>query len=1121
MFVDNKGESSIPESLLGRAKKGTAFECTPSTPYPIVFVLLSSEVRQRFVNTFRHIQQHFTEKRNSLLSNLHIIAQSSVLPALTVLLHCFLPHSLYADQDYRVLPITQEQGLPHSIVYSLLVDSRGFLWAGTRDGLARYDGYAFTIYWDGIEPLMVLTEDPSGNIWAGTSSGLYRFHRNFGVYTQFVNDPDDSTSLSNNSVVTLLNDSNGDLWVGTLNGLNRYDKSTNSFVRYTLPTELHESTEQPIRIFSVIEDPFNNVWVAVDDTERALLYVLHSNDTGFTRIRLPEKLYSRRYYPARLFFDQCGTLSFVISTPNETMQNRSTILLIRIDRHSGELIDTVQSVASNTLIERLFSKDIESNVGWVSKLGHIPERALPVTKSEGLYIADIECGESEVERDPFRMIYPPIFPSWTQGLHRDRGGLFWVSSDDGLYKFVPASYFFPPPIEIPTPDNGRHTVTRVRSIIRDSNKDLWVGTDGQLLQYNTSTNSVTEHTTTIGSPGSLQNRTVNMIYEDPPYLLIGTNQGLHQYNPKTSRFVLPYKELRNAKVRSIKRDKDGNLWVGTDRELIVYRPDNTMLAKVIIKFESPHLRGAVWKLFSDSKGRMWAGCQSGLYRWDSLSGRSHSYHHIPHDPHSLPYGSVWDIIEDSRGNIWIGVYGGGIARYRPETDDFTTISTESGLPSKGICAMLEDSRGNIWISTSKGLACYPPESNRIVTYTTADGLAGNEFALKASWKDQDGTLFFGGSNQITRFHPQLLQKNLHPPPIVVTSLRVNDSLVTLELLDNDTIRLEHWENHLEVEFAALDFLNPEGNLYQYKLQGVDNDWTYSGNRRYARYAGLDPGNYVLRIRGANSHGTWNNNGLRIYITIAHPFWETFWFRFSMIGIVLAGATLWLQSWRRRNREREERRVIEAKLQALRLQMKPHFMFNSLNSIHGFILQHKASQASEYLVKFARLMRTALYHSQHSLISLRDELAFLSPYLELEALRYNKAFTYSLDIEPNVQVDSTCIPSMLVQPYVENAIHHGLRNKSGGTLTIHFTIQANDILLCTIEDNGIGRKAAQQRQRNRSHQSIGTTVTQQRLELLNTIHDRKFRVTIVDLFDNSNLPKGTRVLLRIPYTTKTP
>lgn len=1026
--------------------------------------------------------------------------------------------------EYRVVLLSAEQGLPHSIVYAVLIDSRGFLWAATRDGLTRYDGYTFTTYWGTSAHIRVLAEDVNANIWAGTLEELYRFDRETGELTTYRHDPSDPTSLSSSSVMTLTTDRNGDLWIGTDNGLNRYDPQSDSFVHY-----LRDPTRN-CRVLTVLEDSTGNLWVGVTivasnpgKVHRELrTYVRKAGTESFIRVAQPIESSAKYSLSLRLFTDASGFLCHLAST--NTVEK--TYSMLRIDPVSMRTVDTVTTIVRPSIHTGMPSPlNGPTTTSWFTRL--TSPLVKPVFGSGGLILVEPTYSSDGSRLVSLTIDYPPVYLLRPHGFLQDHGGLFWAGSDDGLFKIVSAAYFFPPPIRIPTPSYSKYALTRVRSIYRDSRGDLWIGTDNQLLQYHSGTDSVTDHAEHVGGAGRLADRVCNALYEISPYLYVATNDGLQRYNMNTGTFSEPDQHVNHHRVRCLTQDRKGNLWVGSFGGLTVFAPDGSVLRQDSLRSPLRHLSSAVWDLRCDSKGRMWAGTELRLYRWDSLTAEPRSYQHVPGDPHSLPKGSVWSILEDRNGTIWVGIYGGGLARYRPETDDFVTITTAEGLPSNAVCAILEDDAGKLWLSTSMGLACYSPDNDmiepddRILTYTSADGLAGDEYALHAAWRDTNGMLYFGGVNQVTRFDPSALRKNRHVPPLAVTSFRASDSLISLELLDGDSVTLSHTQNHLAVEFAALDYLNPAGNLYAYKLEGVDPKWNYCGNRRYANYSGIDPGRYVLHIRGANSHGVWNMKGLRIFITIMPPVWDTIWFRLLAAGSILSIGFVLYRGHRRRRLERDERRVIEAKLQALRLQMKPHFIFNSLNSIHSFILLHKSDEASAYLSKFARLMRVALYHSQHSMISLHDEIGFLRLYMQLEGLRFDDSFQYEISVDPAIPLNATQIPSMLIQPYVENAVHHGLRNRTGGKLGIKFEVADRNTLVCTIEDNGIGRKAAMaRRHRSEPHQSMGTTVTQQRLELLNSIHEKEFHVEIIDLYDSNGDAAGTRVVLHIPLQNQT-
>lgn len=1022
----------------------------------------------------------------------------------------------FGQTEYRVKHMTTDNGLPHSILYSLLIDSRGFIWAGTRDGLVRYDGYTFTTLWSGTTPLHILEEDAAGNIWAGTPQALYRIDRKTGRSTTFVHDPNDSTSLSDSWVSMVLRTRDGTLWIGTRSGLCRYDPTQQNFRR------IHLSDTGAVSVEALLEDNEGNLWLQgmlrteERSCKQAVLCCLPNGCDSAERIRIPAAISTQFPAPVRMFLDAYGDVCalyvachrtadyMLVQGAPETLTPRNVL---------------VRSETPGTIAE--LSHRIKSRNGRLTEqltLG----TSNTVEGERGLYLAELKYNGEQIVTE-FDLIYPPGVSKSMQGIREDGSGLLWVCSDDGLFKVIPSTFFFPPSIRIESPSDAAYMQQRVRDIHRDANGDLWVGLDGRLLRFGAEDGQRDDLSDQVDLNSGLSEGAANAFFEIADRLYIGVNHQLYEYDLQRRTFRQTPVDVPTPQIRAIERDSTGTLWFGAIGSLIRWKPGSSPQHD-ILETRTGFLSSAIWSLKYDHRHRMWAGTQNSLLRWDHPGSQPLRYEFSEHDSSSLPQGPIWSILEDSLQRLWVGVYGGGLALYRPSSDDFLTFTARDGLPSNSICAVIEDNEGNIWISSSNGLARCTFESvpftdsvilKQVQTYTTADGLIGNEFALKAAWCDPDGTLYFGGSNHIARFDPTRLRKNTNIPALAVTSFRANDSLISIELLDGDEVTLDHTLNHLEFEFAALDYLNPQGNLYAYKLEGIDRTWNYSGNRRYASYSGVAPGTYELHIRGANSHGTWNNTGIRIRIRITPPLWATFWFRGLVLAAVCGIGLTWYGNRRARRQEREERRVIEAKLQALRLQMKPHFIFNSLNSIHGFILLHKSKEAGAYLSKFSRLMRIALYHSRSSFISLRDELRFLELYLELEALRFDHSFSCDIRVDVSASQDSIQLPSMLVQPYVENAIHHGLRSRDSGRLQIIFETPEPGQLRCTIEDNGIGRAAARAMQSRRDdHQPIGTSVTGQRLELLNSFLKKKFSVEIVDMYDSDGTAAGTRVILSI-------
>ncbi len=298
--------------------------------------------------------------------------------------------------------------------------------------------------------------------------------------------------------------------------------------------------------------------------------------------------------------------------------------------------------------------------------------------------------------------------------------------------------------------------------------------------------------------------------------------------------------------------------------------------------------------------------------------------------------------------------------------------------------------------------------------------------------------------------------NLYPkkevPPLHFTSIKIFGKEITntknVDVLD--TLILQHNENQLSFEFAALSFLSPERNRYACMMKGVDKDWQQLSVENSITYANLAPGNYTFKIKTANLDGIWGKERT-LYINIIPAFWQTTWFKILII-LLIAGFFYWLYRNRLykinlRNRLKTEqleaqkkeaefkRKLSEVELSALRSQMNPHFIFNCLNSIKLYTVQNDSFTASEYLTKFSRLIRLVLENSRKDKVELQSELESLRLYIEMEAMRFKEKLQYS--ITENIDTSYTEIPPLIIQPYVENAIWHGLMHKeTGGNLFQH-------------------------------------------------------------------------------------
>jgi hypothetical protein len=348
-------------------------------------------------------------------------------------------------------------------------------------------------------------------------------------------------------------------------------------------------------------------------------------------------------------------------------------------------------------------------------------------------------------------------------------------------------------------------------------------------------------------------------------------------------------------------------------------------------------------------------------------------------------------------------------------------------------------------------------------------------------------------------------------------------------VDNgDTIKLNFADNFFSFEFSALDYTNPEKNWYRYQLEGYEPNWINTGpDRRFAQYQKVDPGTYIFRVTGTNNDGVWNPEGTSIVVVIQPPWWQTWTFRVIAIIVIISLAwtlTYWRMRYVRRKHEIEkkmlsiEKQIFDLEQKALRLQMNPHFIFNSLNAIQNFVIINDTDKAVNYLAKFSHLMRMILANSIQSYIPLKDELKALTYYMDLEKLRFDDKFEYTIKLDPSIDTEFIEVPPMLLQPYVENAIIHGIVHVEGkGNLLIEMK-KKRDTLICIIEDNGIGREKATKlrEQSGIKRKPRGMMITQERLDILSKQRKRGFSVKVTDLKNQKGEPTGTRVEIILQF-----
>jgi hypothetical protein len=506
----------------------------------------------------------------------------------------------------------------------------------------------------------------------------------------------------------------------------------------------------------------------------------------------------------------------------------------------------------------------------------------------------------------------------------------------------------------------------------------------------------------------------------------------------------------------------------------------------------------------DSSGIIWIGANDGLFWFHN--GRTQRFH--PED--SLFHQRITDIECTPEGLVVVSTRGSGVIVI--DKKRWYSIRATNGLTTD-LCGRLAIGENLFWVCSNKGL-------NRV---TIKQGKKDLEFVVTSIQSDHglpsnlvNDAIFYGDllilatGKGLAWFNTKNFTLNAYVPPVYIDEVSANQRIL------NASSELSYNETNLSFGFIGLLYNKPGKVQYRYRLEGYEEEWHYTQERK-VRYFNLPDGTYRFAVSAMNENGLWNLRPATFLFYIPKHFSETWWFRTL---IFLATLTLFLLALRyyleqRRLRERITSGMLLAELKTLRSQMKPHFIFNSLSSIQHFIIEREEESAHLYLSRFSDLMRKILENTQKNTISLAREIETLELYLSLEKLRFGENFEYRIVVAPDIIADAIEVPPMLIQPYAENAIWHGLLpKKENARLSLRFFMEDKTILVCEIKDNGVGRKQAAEKQQGRTHSSTGMKNIEERIAILNRVSDTPISVTIIDLYDELGYASGTKVILKL-------
>lgn len=788
---------------------------------------------------------------------------------------------------------TMDDGLAANRVYSILQDSCGFMWFGTDDGLSRFDGIKFKNYY----------------------------------LSEYIN------ATTSNSVKKIFIDRRGKMWIGLDSGIVIYDSQTDTFRPFNAKTETGETIQT--YVVDMIEDNDGEVWIA---TNGKGLYRFSPND----EIRL--RVY--RNIPGE---SNCISQNILMTLQQDSKQNiwigTYSEGLCCFDKHKNTFVTYKRSNLPDSLSDNSIQKILEDSHGnlWIGTFQNGLDLFNPATRTFTNY----------QDKSPNNLLYH------IHDIKEYRPGELFISSDNGIGIFKADKG------EIIQSDNPNLKIRTgankfIYSIYIDKEESLWLGSyfDG-IKFYSAFQNNFKYYSCSLSATAQA-GKVVNVIKEgkDDQYWIGTDDNGIFRFNAKTQE-ITPFRDaasigttyycihdllvdgdklyaatygrgmevfdLKTGKVESylynpedstsisssrvfiLYKASNGYIYVGTSNGICCYNPQQKKFTRM------GSFAGRISAIIEDYHGKIWIGTSiSGLYSYNIKTGKTTAYQRSD-NPNSITKNVITTLAIDNRKRLWVGTYGQGLCRYNEDSDNFTRYD-HLELPNKIITSIIP--KGDLlWISTNKGLAVYNPDTEYLKTYSKSNGLYNEQFTPRSGVESSDGKLFLGSTGGFCYFFPQDLRENTYNPPVVLTNMTIFGKEVQANIPDSpiqrsigytDKIILEYNQSMIGFDFAALSYIAPKENNYQYMLEGLDSGWQFTkGNNNHLSYANLPTGEYVLRIKGTNSDKIWSSNEIQLKIKVLPPFLQSqlAYIIYAIMLLIILLLTVWYYIKRTEKRQK--------------------------------------------------------------------------------------------------------------------------------------------------------------------------------------------------------------------------
>ncbi len=987
--------------------------------------------------------------------------------------------------------LTTENGLSHDRVTDIIQDSHGFIWIATIDGLNRYDGKQFEVFRHNEDNYTSLTsgfisgidESAGGDIYIGTDRGLNRYIRSSNSFESI---PFDKINQYP-GIRQLMFDNDSILWIETSDG---YLVKFNTYKHVVEASYKHRSVDQHYYLYhDIYRDNKGILWIGVRN--RGPMYLDEEKDT-IVYISVDENDYTKKraYDMACYYEDSYGNFWFS-ALDGIYLYDRNTDIFTKF------LGTTTYDI----------TEDTKGNIWFAT--------------GSGVMRYDVEQDLITLMRNE-KDNPNSISSNSVHKVMEDAIGNLWFATSIGVNIYSPPAYPFKRYTHIPGISNSPEGYV-VTALAEDKNNNLWIGYENDGIDFFDRETGKFHHHLKNQYQNSIASNKVSALYFDyNDDLWIGLWQGIgfNRYNIEKKEFTLftfDKNSLEKDWYNDFTEDNYGNFYIGFwgAYGLTTFdRNSGNFLESFKHRFERNECSRLITDLEHDSKGVIWFGTTDcGLHKYIPSTDSYVSYFSDDNESHGLSSNEIAAITEDKFGNIWL--INDKLQKYLPESDTFISYGISNGMTATDLTSLVADDNGDLWIGTgAEGLFRFKNDKLSFQHYTRQDGLLSNSYT-DAGIKLQNGDVVLGCSKGFNLFNPNEIVENTKVPSPFFGRLFIYDHIVSHDLNQERVIILEPDENVFSIELLSTDVVNPERYSYRCILEGYDETWVEIDNKqRLVRYAAVPPGNYLLKYNIGNRKGVWSETTSVIRLKVEKPYYLTWWF---ISAIVIAISVVMLFVIKRRELDlKKKNRLMELQQRLFRLQMNPHFIYNSLLAIQNYIFLHNPGEAGNYLSDFARLFRLILNNSRSEFIKFGKEVETLRLYLKLQSLRYPDKFSYEIHIDPEIDDDILMIPPMLAQPMIENSLEHGLFYKDGkGLIEISFDLRGNELFF-EVKDNGVGlTKDNERSSKDKEHKSTALSITRERIKNLGKQHGYFSIFELEELKDEDGKISGTVVRFNLP------